>query len=171
MTLFFAVIFFSLHPDRLERLLSTWPVAEVMLRLSVCCSRLELTLILWTKYVNVHNVMYVSCLQMNMLYSELNGSVHVQCTEGLVLKLCLSGNQCLIGLKAKSVFACYSLHTCLYFQQQPDMFLMQNDKSPLYWASFRCHTEIVVMLLKCGADLSNCRTVSTSYYITPTSTV
>ena len=43
------VAFFLLHPHRQERLLSTWPLTEVMWRLSVFCSRLELTLILWTK--------------------------------------------------------------------------------------------------------------------------
>ena len=53
MKLFFPVVFVSLHPHRQERLLSTWPVTEVMWRLSVRCSRLELTLILGKKYVNI----------------------------------------------------------------------------------------------------------------------
>ena len=49
--------------------------------------------------------------------------------------------------------------------------VMQNDRTPLYWASFSGHTEIVAMLLKFGADLSSCDTVSTSYFITPISAV
>ena len=49
--------------------------------------------------------------------------------------------------------------------------VMQNDKTPLYLASFRGHTEIVAMLLKFGADLSSCDTVSPSYFITPISAV
>ena len=57
------VVFVSLHPHRQEILLSTWPLTEVMWRLSVCCSRLELTLILGTKYVSIHNVMYMGSLQ------------------------------------------------------------------------------------------------------------
>ena len=48
---------------------------------------------------------------------------------------------------------------------------IQNGRSPLYLASFRGHTEIVVMLLKFGADFSSCDTVSTSYFITPISAV
>ena len=44
--------------------------------------------------------------------------------------------------------------------------MMQNDRTPLFWASFRGHTEIVAMLLKFGADASSCDTVSTSYFIT-----
>ena len=76
------VVFVSLYPHRLERLLSTWPPIEVMWRLSVCCSRLELTLILWTKYVNIHNVMYIWVPAENNMLGELDG--HVHCTEGLV---------------------------------------------------------------------------------------
>ena len=49
--------------------------------------------------------------------------------------------------------------------------VIQNDRTPLFWASGRGHTEIVAMLLKFGADLSSCDTVSTSYFITPISAV
>ena len=90
-------VFVSLHLHRLERLLSTWPLTEVMWRLSVCCSRLELTLILWTKYVNIDNVMYVIWVAGRIMLGELDG--HVHCTESLV-PLCLSfilGNQVLMG--------------------------------------------------------------------------
>ena len=45
--------------------------------------------------------------------------------------------------------------------------VIQNDRTPLLWASFRGHTEIVAMLLKFGADFNSCNTVSTSYSITP----
>ena len=67
----------------------------------MCCSMLELTLILWTKYVNIHNVMYVSCLQKNTLGSELDGHVHVHCTEGFCAfgkSVCLkaSNNFCML---------------------------------------------------------------------------
>ena len=48
---------------------------------------------------------------------------------------------------------------------------MQNDRTPLFLATIRGHTEIVAMLLKFGADFSICQTVSTSYYITRISTV
>ena len=49
--------------------------------------------------------------------------------------------------------------------------VMQNDRTPLYLASFRGHTEIVAMLLKFGADFNSCHTVSTSYFIIPISAV
>ena len=49
--------------------------------------------------------------------------------------------------------------------------VIQNDRTPLLWASFSGHTEIVAMLLKFGADFSSCDTVSTSYFITPISAV
>ena len=49
--------------------------------------------------------------------------------------------------------------------------VIQNDDTPLLRASLRGHTEIVAMLLKFGADLSSCDTVSTSYFITPISAV
>ena len=48
---------------------------------------------------------------------------------------------------------------------------MQNDRTPLFLASIRGHTEIVAMLLKFGADFSICQMVSTSYYIIPISAV
>ena len=66
------VVFVSLHPHRLERLLSTWPLTEDMWRLSVCCSRLELTLILWTKYVTIHNIVYMGVPAENNKLDELN---------------------------------------------------------------------------------------------------
>ena len=67
------VVFVSLHPHRQERLLSTWPLTEDMWRLSVCCSRLELTLILGKKYVNIriHNVMYNGVPAENNMLGEL----------------------------------------------------------------------------------------------------
>ena len=49
--------------------------------------------------------------------------------------------------------------------------MIQNDRTPLFWASFRGHTDIVAMLLKFGADPSSCDMVSTSYFITPISAV
>ena len=50
-------------------------------------------------------------------------------------------------------------------------YVMQNDRTALYWASFRGHTDIVVMLLKFGADYRSCSMVSTSNYIIPISMV
>ena len=44
-------------------------------------------------------------------------------------------------------------------------FAMQNDRTPLFWASFRGHTDIVAMLLKFDADFSVCSMVSISYYV------
>ena len=49
--------------------------------------------------------------------------------------------------------------------------VIQNDRTPLLWASFRGHTEIVAMQLKFGADFNSCSKVSTSYFITPISAV
>ena len=49
--------------------------------------------------------------------------------------------------------------------------VIQNDRTPLYLASFRGHTETVAMLLKFGADFNRCQMVSTSYFITPISAV
>ena len=49
--------------------------------------------------------------------------------------------------------------------------MIQNDRTPLFWASGRGHTEIVAMLLKFGADFNSCSKVSTSYFITPISAV
>ena len=68
----------------------------------------------------------------------------------------------------KLMFACYPPYISynLIF-----CCMIQNDRTPLYLASLRGHTEIVAMLLKFGADLSSYRTVSTSYFITPISTV
>ena len=258
-------VFVSLHPHRQESLLSTWPLTEDMWRLSVCCSRLELTLILGTKYVSIHIYVYGVPAENTML-GEFDG--HVHCTEGLV-PLCFSfilGNQFLIG-KAKLDFACYqeyirrerdyrivhtceqtlctmerdmhvrNLHTttcnllvnfttpthsvsfkftsrlqvysftkfshicteytqCLYvcsYAQIDTLSLslctldtpcvlvvscnlifccvIQINGTPLYWASFSGHTEIVAMLLKFGADFNSCSKVSTSYFITPISAV
>ena len=76
------VVFVILHLNRLKRLLPFWPLMWI---LSVGFSSLVLTLILWTKYVNIHNVMYVGCLQKNTLHSNLDGHVHVHCTDGQIV--------------------------------------------------------------------------------------
>ena len=73
----------------------------------------------------------------------------------------LSPSLCTLDTPCVHVVSCNLIFCCV----------MQNDRTPLYWASFRGHTEIVAMLLKFGADLSSCDMVSTSCFITPISTV
>ena len=48
---------------------------------------------------------------------------------------------------------------------------MQNNRTPLYWVSYRGHTKIVAMLLKFGADFRTCDNVSTFYYVITFSTL
>ena len=77
------------------------------------------------------------------------------CTDQYSLSLCTLDTYCVHVVSCNLIFCC----------------VMQNDRTPLLWASFRGHTEIVAMLLKFGADFSSCDTVSTSYFITPISAV
>ena len=72
------------------------------------------------------------------------------CTDRYSLSLCTLDTPCVHDVSCNLIFCC----------------VMQNDRTPLYWASFRGHTEIVAMLLKFGADFSSCSKVSTSYFIT-----
>ena len=68
------------------------------------------------------------------------------------------------GFKSQIIFACYSLHNYVCIVSNNLICcVMQNDRTPLYWASFRGHTEIVAMLLKFGADFSSYHMVRTSY--------
>ena len=69
--------------------------------------------------------------------------------------LCTLDTPCVHDVSCNLIFCC----------------VIQNDRTPLYLASFRGHTEIVAMLLKFGADFNSCSKVSTSYFITPISTV
>ena len=75
--------------------------------------------------------------------------------DTLSLSLCTLDTPCVHAVSCNLIFCC----------------VIQNDDTPLFRASFRGHTEIVVMLLKFGADFSSCDTVSTSYFITPISAV
>ena len=77
------------------------------------------------------------------------------CTDRYSLSLCTLDTPCVHVVSCNLIF-CY---------------VIQNDRTPLYWASFSGHTEIVAMLLKFGADLSSCDTVRTPYSITPISAV
>ena len=77
------------------------------------------------------------------------------CTDQYSLSLCTVDTPCVNVVSCNLIFCC----------------VMQNDRTPLYWASFRGHTEIVAMLLKFGNDFSSCNMVSTSYFITPISVV
>ena len=82
--------------------------------------------------------------------------------------------QCLYAVMHRSILSLCTLDThCVYVVSCNLMFccVMQNDTTPLHWASFRGHTEIVAMLLKFGADFNRCQTVSTSYFITPITAV
>ena len=102
-----------------------------------------------------------------MLDSELDGHVHVHCTEGLVLKILPFRKSKSNGFKSHIIllFLC-SLHNVCAVSCNLICCVMQNDRTLLFWASFRGHTEIVAMLLKFGADFRSCHTVSTFYYIT-----
>ena len=77
------------------------------------------------------------------------------CTDRYSLSLCSPDTPYVHVASCNLIFCC----------------VIQNDRTPLLWASFRGHTEIVAMLLNFGADLSSCDTVSTSYFITPISAV
>ena len=77
------------------------------------------------------------------------------CTDRYSLSLCTFDTPCVHVVSFNLIFCC----------------VIQNDRTPLLWASFSGHTEIVAMLLKFGADFSICDTVSTSYFITPISAV
>ena len=68
--------------------------------------------------------------------------------------------------RVHTVFVCYVVSCNLIL-----CCVIQIDGTPLLWASFSGHTEIVAMLLKFGADPSSRNTVSTSYFITPISAV
>ena len=78
------------------------------------------------------------------------------CTDRYSLSLCTLDTPCVYVVSCNHILFC-----CV----------IQNDDTPLSLASFRGQTEIVAMLLKFGADLSSCDTVSTSYFITPISAV
>ena len=87
--------------------------------------------------------------------------------------ICTEYTQCLYSVMHRSILS-LSLDTpCVYVVSCNLIFccVIQNDRTPLYWASFRGHTEIVAMLLKFGANVSSCSKVSTSYFITPISAV
>ena len=73
------------------------------------------------------------------------------CTDRYSISLCTLDTPYVHVVSCNLIFCC----------------VMQNDKTPLYWASFRGHTEIVAILLKFGADCNSCSKVSTSYSITP----
>ena len=76
-------------------------------------------------------------------------------TDQYSLSLCTVDTPCVPVVSCNLIFCC----------------VIQNDRTPLSWASFRGHTEIVAMLLKFGADFNSCSKVSTSYFITPISAV
>ena len=77
------------------------------------------------------------------------------CTGRYTLSLCSLDTHCVYVVSCNLICCC----------------VIQNDRTPLYWASFSGHTEIVAMLLKFGADFNSCSKVSTSYFITPISAV
>ena len=89
--------------------------------------------------------------------------------------VCTEYTQCLYAVMHRSILSllctldtsCFHILSCnLIF-----CYVVQNGNTPLLWASFRGHTEIVAMLLKFGADFNSCSKVSTSYFITPISAV
>ena len=86
---------------------------------------------------------------------------YTQCLYAVMHRSILSLSLCTLDTPYGHVVSCNLIFCCV----------MQNDGTPLSWASFRGHTEIVAMLLKFGADFSSCDTVSTSYFITPISAV
>ena len=86
---------------------------------------------------------------------------YTQCLYAVMHRSILSPSLCSLDTSYIHVVSCNLIFCCV----------IQNDGTPLYWASFRGHTEIVAMLLKFGADFSSCDTVSTSYYITPISII
>ena len=77
------------------------------------------------------------------------------CTDRYSLSLCTLDTPCVYVVSCNHIFRC----------------VIQSDRTPLYWASFSGHTEIVAMLLKFGADLSSCSKVRTPYSIIPISAV
>ena len=91
--------------------------------------------------------------------------------------ICTEYTQCLYAVMHRSILSLSLLCTldtsCVYVVgcNYTLCCVIQNDRTPLYWASFRGHTEIVAMLLKFGADFNSCSKVSTSYFITPISAV
>ena len=95
--------------------------------------------------------------------------MHVYCAKCFVSFIIFQVIGTYNWYKLNISFACYSP----YFHRVSCNLccVMQNDRTPLYLASLRGHTEIVAMLLKFGADFSSCDTVSTSYFITPISAV
>ena len=112
-------------------------------------------------------VMYVCCLQKNMLGSKLYGHVHVDCIEGLVLIIVPFRKSISNGCKSQIILlSLCSLHNVYAVSCNLICCVMQNGRTLLFWASFRGHTEIVAMLLKFGADFRRCHTVSTFYYVT-----
>ena len=88
---------------------------------------------------------------------------YIQCLYAVMHRSILSLSLCTLNTPCVHVISCnLMLLICC---------VVQNDRTPLFWASFRGHTEIVAMLLKFGADFNSCSTVSTSYFITPISAV
>ena len=88
----------------------------------------------------------------------------VQSTHSVCMQLCT-------GRYSLSLYVLLTLPVFMMLAATSYFCVIQNDRTPLLWASGRGHTEIVVMLLKFGADFNSCDTVSTSYFITPISAV
>ena len=90
--------------------------------------------------------------------------------------ICTEYTQCLYAVMHRlilflSLYVLLTLPVFMMLAATSYFCVIQNDRTPLLWASFSGHTEIVAMLLKFGADISSCDTVSTSYFITRISAV